>query len=212
MKIILNKDVQNVGEEGDVCDVARGYARNYLLPRGLGLQYNAQNLALIEQRRASIEKRKEEKRQAAMSVKERLNNEELVFTMASGEKGQLFGSVNSQHIAERLERMGIDVERRKIDVPEGTIKSLGRHSVKVKLYGGEEADLTVVVNSQSGQQQQAAGGEGQSSEAQSGSDKAEQVSAETTGAAPETAGAAAGTASATAEETAESDDESDREA
>lgn len=191
MKVILNQDVDNLGEEGDICEVARGYARNYLLPRGLGLQYNNQNIAQIEQRRAAIEKHKDEKRKAAMGVKQRLEGEELVFTMASGEKGQLFGSVNSQGIAERLESMGVDVERRKIDVPDGTIKSLGRHSVKVKLYGGEEAVLTVVV----------------SSDASSEKGGAKEKSEESAGAQTQEARAAAASAESVTESTADAGNE-----
>ncbi|MFW6223389.1 MAG: 50S ribosomal protein L9 [Spirochaetota bacterium] len=145
MKVILNNDVSNLGEEGDVKDVADGYARNFLIPRGMVMPYSRQNLALIESRRATIEKRKEEKRKHAKSAKERLEGESLTIRMTAGESGKLFGSVTSHAIAEELEKRGIDVERKRIDIEDGTIKTLGTHTVRVRLYGEEEAQLKVVV-------------------------------------------------------------------
>jgi len=145
MKVILNNDVMNLGEEGDVKDVAPGYARNYLIPKGIVMPYSRQNLALLESRRATIEKRKQQKREQAKSMRERLENESITIQMTAGEKGKLFGSVNSQNIAEELEKRGIEVERKKIDIDEGTIKMLGTHTVRVRLYDEEEAELKVVV-------------------------------------------------------------------
>src|SRR6056297_2295947 len=95
MKIILNEDVYNLGEEGDVCDVARGYARNYLIPKNLAVPSTRENIAIFESRRSAIESRKEEKRKAAQSAKERLEGMELVLPMNAGESGKLFGSVTA---------------------------------------------------------------------------------------------------------------------
>lgn len=148
MKVILNCDVPNLGEEGDVCEVARGYARNYLIPRNMVLMHNRQNIALIEGRRVAIEQRKAEKRTQASSMKEQIEAAELVVTMAAGERGKLFGSVTTANIVEELEKRGISVERRKIDIPEGTIKSVGTHTVRIRLYGDEEAELTVRVETE----------------------------------------------------------------
>ncbi len=145
MKVILNADIENLGEEGDVCEVKPGYARNYLLPRNLVLLDNRKNRAYLESRRQEIEQRKERKRIAAQSSRERIEAGPLVFEMPAGENGRLFGSLSSAGISERLEQMGIDIARRQIDVPEKTIKSVGTHKVTVRLYGGEEATLTVNV-------------------------------------------------------------------
>lgn len=145
MKVILNSDVSNLGEEGDVKDVADGYARNFLIPKGMVMPYSRQNLALIESRRATIEKRKEDKREQAKTARERLEGESLTIQMTAGERGKLFGSVTSQTIAEELEKRGIEVERKKIDIEDGTIKTLGTHTVRVRLYADEEAQLKVVV-------------------------------------------------------------------
>ena len=145
MKVILNNDVGNLGEEGDVKDVADGYARNFLIPKGMVMPYSRQNLALIESRRATIEKRKEDKREQAKTAKDRLEGEPLTIRMTAGERGKLFGSVTSQAIAEELEKRGVDVERKRIDIEDGTIKTLGTHTVRVRLYAEEEAQLKVVV-------------------------------------------------------------------
>ena len=145
MRVILNADIENLGEEGDVCEVKPGYARNYLLPRNLVLLDNRRNRAYLESRRQEIEQRKEKKRIAAQSSRERIESETMVFEMPAGENGRLFGSLSSAGISERLEQMGIDIARRQIDVPEKTIKNVGTHKVTVRLYGGEEAILTVNV-------------------------------------------------------------------
>ncbi|MFP4211759.1 MAG: 50S ribosomal protein L9, partial [Alkalispirochaeta sp.] len=145
MKVILNSDVANLGEEGDICNVAPGYARNYLLPKGLVLEYNPRNIALLEERRADIERRKAEKRKEASTVKERIEAEPMKISMTAGANGKLFGSVGASTIAERLAADGIEIERKKIDVPEKSIKTVGNFKVKIRLYGDEEAVLTVSV-------------------------------------------------------------------
>ena len=145
MKVILNQDVTGLGEEGDIKEVASGYARNYLLPKNLALPYTKQNLTQLETRRAAIESRKEEKRREAMSVKERLESEELVFSMPAGDSGKLFGSVNNAMVVQELEKRGYSIEKKRIEVPEHNIRMIGTFAVKVRLYGNEEAQLNVVV-------------------------------------------------------------------
>ncbi len=145
MKIILNKDQANLGEEGDVCEVARGYARNFLIPRGIGVPHTKQNVAALESRRAAIEKRKEEKRTAALGLKEKIEALTITVEMASGENGKLFGSVGAATILEELNKQGIQVERKKIELAEHLIKSIGNHVAKVKLYGSEVANLKISV-------------------------------------------------------------------
>ncbi len=147
MKVILNQDVYNLGEEGDVCEVASGYARNYLIPQGLASLYNKQNIAIFESRKAAIEKRKEEKRKASLSLKEQIENTEVVLKVPSGNNGKLFGSVTNAHVAEELKVLGITLERKKIELPEHSLKMLGTYIAKVKLYGNESADLKVTVKS-----------------------------------------------------------------
>jgi large subunit ribosomal protein L9 len=145
MKVILNKDVPSLGEEGDVKDVAPGYARNYLMPNGMVMPYNPQSLAQLESRRAAIEARKEQKLKDAQGTRERLENEEIEIKMTAGERGRLFGSVTSANIVEHLEKLGVSVDRKRVDVPGGTIKELGTFPIRVRLYGDEEATVKVRV-------------------------------------------------------------------
>ena len=148
MKVILNSDVANLGEEGDICTVAPGYARNYLLPQGLVLEFNDHNAAIIESRRAQIEAKKEEKRRQASSIKEKIESDPVVIRMTAGANGKLFGSVTSATIVEQLAAKGIDVERKKIEIPENSLKATGNYKVRIRLYGDGEATLMVTVEAE----------------------------------------------------------------
>jgi len=145
MKVILNHDVAGLGEEGDIRDVTNGYARNYLIPKKFALAYTKHNLTQIESRRAAIEQRKEEKRKEAMGIKERLESEELTFTMPAGDNGKLFGSVNNAMVVQELENRGYTIEKKRVEVPEHNIRVVGNYTVRVKLYGNEEAQINVLV-------------------------------------------------------------------
>ena len=147
MKIILNQDVYNLGEEGDVCVVSNGYARNFLIPQKLALIFNKQNKAMFESRKALIEKRKEEKRLASAGLKEKIEAITLELKVSSGDTGKLFGSVTNANVVEELKKEGITIERKKIELPGHTIKMVGVFNVKVKLYGNETADLKLIVKS-----------------------------------------------------------------
>lgn len=145
MKIILNQDVPNLGEIGDVKDVAPGYARNFLLPRDLAVVYNDRTVRMFEKRKAEIEALKEQKRQASMSLKEKLEAEELSITMPAGANGKLYGAVTNANIADELLKKGIVVDRKKIEVPGRAIKSAGNYKVLVRLYEKDEATIKVAV-------------------------------------------------------------------
>ena len=149
MKVILHSDVLGLGEEGDVCDVKPGYARNYLLKRNLAVPFTKHNLTVLGQRRRVIDERKHEKRQHASTLKEQLEALELSFAMTAGETGKLFGSVTNQSVASKLEELGFEIDRKRIEVPDHSIKQVGEHSVLVKLYEKEEANVKVVVEAQS---------------------------------------------------------------
>lgn len=145
MKVILNSDVVGLGEEGDIKDVADGYARNFLLPRKLALPHSRENVAALQHRMAAIEKRREEKRREALGLKERLEAEELTFSMPAGEGGKLFGSVSAAMVAAELEKRGYALEKKRVEIPEHTLRTVGAFKVKVKLYDKEEAAVKVVV-------------------------------------------------------------------
>jgi large subunit ribosomal protein L9 len=145
MKVILNQDVIGLGEEGDIKEVANGYARNYLLPKKLAMPETKQNLAVLEHKRAAIEKRKEGKRLEALSLKERLEAEELKFSMPAGENGKLFGSVNNANVLQELEKKGFTVEKKRIEIPDHAIRSVGNYKIRIRLYDKEEAIVRVVI-------------------------------------------------------------------
>jgi large subunit ribosomal protein L9 len=145
MKIILNQDVPNLGEMGDAKTVANGFARNFLFPKGFALPFNARTVAVFEKRKAEIEAHKEEKRKASSSLKEKVESEELVLTMPAGANGKLFGAVTSQTIADELYKRGVEMDRKKIDVPDKVIKSAGNYKVIIHLYEKDEAILKVNV-------------------------------------------------------------------
>ncbi|MBN2351846.1 MAG: 50S ribosomal protein L9 [Spirochaetales bacterium] len=148
VKIIMNQDVLNIGEEGDIRDVSAGFARNYLFPKKLAVLYTDHTLTILSQKKRKIEKRKEEKKILARDIKDRIEKEEILFTLQAGENGKLFGSITNGHIAEELQRRGFSLERKKIEVPDHHLKMVGEYAVKVKLYGDEEAMLKVVVKAQ----------------------------------------------------------------
>lgn len=156
MKVILNQDIPNLGEEGDIKDVARGYARNFLIPKKLVMPYTREALSMLESRREAIEQKRKQKHEAALDTKTRLEKEPLVIEMPAGERGRLFGSVTSATVADALGAKGIDVERRRIDIPEKTIKNVGTTYVRVRLYGEQEAELRVDVRAAGDQAAEAA--------------------------------------------------------
>jgi large subunit ribosomal protein L9 len=147
MKVILNQDVTDLGEEGDIKDVADGFARNYLLPRKLAVPHTKEFLAALGHRRAAIEKRKEEKRLEAASLKERLEAQEIRFAVPAGENGKLFGSVNNSNVAVELEKKGFAIEKKRIEIPEHTVRSVGTYKVRIRLYDKEEATVKLIVES-----------------------------------------------------------------
>ncbi|MGN0906664.1 MAG: 50S ribosomal protein L9, partial [Bullifex sp.] len=148
MKIILNQDVVNLGEEGDVVVVKDGYARNYLLPTGAAVLYTKGNAAIFQSRAAQIEKRKAEKRAQSASLKEKLDNTVINLVVTAGESGKLFGSVTAQMVQEALAKMDIEVERKKIEVATHAIKMVGTYSVVIHLYESEVSHVKLVVESE----------------------------------------------------------------
>jgi large subunit ribosomal protein L9 len=148
MKVILNKDINTLGEEGDVKEVAKGYARNYLFPRGIALPYTPGMIKLIEARRSEIEARKEQKRLDARGIKEKLDALELSITMPAGANGRLYGAVTTQTIFEELAKNGFQIERKRIELPASGIKSVGKYKASVRLYENQSAEFVITVIAQ----------------------------------------------------------------
>ena len=148
MKVILNVDVKSLGEEGDVKNVANGYARNFLLPRNLAVPYNEATVAMFEARKAEIEARKEQKRKDSASLKDKLEALTLEVVMPAGANGKLYGAVSAHVVAEALAKQGFEIERKRIELPGAAIKSVGTFKVTIKLYESQTAEVHVAVKAQ----------------------------------------------------------------
>lgn len=147
MKVILKQDVEALGRRGDIVTVARGYGRNFLLPRKMAIEVTPSNLKTIEIESRAIQKRVEKERESFQTVIEKLNRTTLSFTRKTGEKDTLFGSVSAADIKEELDRMGYEIERKKILLDE-PIKTLGEFTVPVKVFHDDKAEIRVVVHSE----------------------------------------------------------------
>ena len=144
MEVILREHVEHLGRRGDVVKVADGYARNYLLPRKLALTVNEGNKRQIERERKLAEVRESEERQTAEALAARMAQIEIVIARRVGETDALYGSVTTADIAEGLAAKGLEIERRRLHLPE-PIKQLGEFMVPVRLHREVTADVKVVV-------------------------------------------------------------------
>jgi len=145
MKVILYRDVPNLGEEGDVKNVTAGYARNFLIPKKFAVPYNKATKVELMQKQQAINRRKVQRVTDAAGLKSKIEEMEMEITAAAGEQGRLFGSVTSIAIVDYLLSHGMNMDRKKIELPEGGIKNVGIHNVKIKLYGDQSAELRINV-------------------------------------------------------------------
>lgn len=144
MQVILREDVSHLGEVGDVVNVKAGFARNFLLPRGLAVPASARQMKQLEHEQRVIESRVSKDRGVAEDSARKLSNVELVIEKASGDNDRLFGSVTSMEIEALLRERGFDVDRRKIQLDEN-IKHLGDYEVDIKLHRDVKATIRVLV-------------------------------------------------------------------
>jgi large subunit ribosomal protein L9 len=144
MKIILTKDVDALGMTGQIFDVAKGYARNYLIPQGFALEATAQNLKRMEGERQKVEDRMLKAKDEAERAREKIAEVVLTIPQKVGEEDKLYGSVTTMDIAAYLEKQGISIDRRKIHLDK-PIKALGEFDVPVKLHPEVTAAVKVVV-------------------------------------------------------------------
>lgn len=143
MKVILLERIGRTGSIGDEVSVKDGFARNFLLPQGKALRATEANRKKFEAERAHIEKRNEDRRNAAAGIAEGLNGREVVIIRQAGETGQLYGSVASRDIVEALANDGFTVQRSQVDLAD-PIKSVGIHTVPLNLHA--EVAVTITVN------------------------------------------------------------------
>ena len=144
MKVILQKDIANLGEAGDVKEVAEGYARNYLLPKKLVIPYNESSAKAIEHQKKLVKIKKEKRKKEGQKLVEALSAVTLTIGAQVGEEDKLFGSVTALDIAGRLAELGYTIDKRKIVLHE-PIKKAGEHEVKIKLDEGLSATIKVTV-------------------------------------------------------------------
>jgi large subunit ribosomal protein L9 len=144
MRVVLMSDVIHTGKRGEVVDVKPGYARNYLLPKGLALEATAGNLKVFEQQRRRIELHHQQEREAAAAIAAEIADLRLEIAKRASESGALYGSVTAAEVAEALEAKGIEVDLRRIDL-EGGIKALGDHEVRIDLHSEVVAEVVVSV-------------------------------------------------------------------
>lgn len=145
MKVILLKDVAGQGKRGDVINVAEGYARNYLFPRGLAGEASKGRLKEMADRRQATEVKERKIEQAARELAKRLNNLTVVIKTKTGEAGKLFGSVNNKDVADALaDQHKIELDKKKLVLKE-PIKQLGSYPVTAKLHPVVQAEIMVEV-------------------------------------------------------------------
>ena len=145
MKVILRSDVANVGRKGDVLDVSDGYARNYLVPKGLALKATEGALAQAAAMRRARDVKEARDRESAEEIARRLTPVIIRIEARAGSEGRLFGSVTSTDLAEAVAaQAGITIDRRRIHLDD-PIKSLGSHEVAVRLHTDVEVRLQVEV-------------------------------------------------------------------
>ena len=150
MKVILEQDFESLGFEGDTVEVARGYARNYLVPKGIAVEATKANLKTLEMRKDKIIAKRMKDKAEAERVKEKISGVTVKIKQKAGAEGKLYGSVTTRDVAQELEKEGIVVDRRKIDFDE-PIKSLGEFDVPIKLYPEVQANIKVIVEPEEGQ-------------------------------------------------------------
>ncbi len=144
MEVILRQAVDNLGHPGDIVTVSPGYARNYLLPRGIAFQATEGNKKRISQEKARLEAAEAERRAGAEEIAKKLEEVSITFAARVGEEGKLFGSVTGSDIAAQLEAQGFTIEKRQIDLHD-PIKALGVYRVPIRLHADVKPEIKVWV-------------------------------------------------------------------
>ncbi|MHB1653231.1 MAG: 50S ribosomal protein L9 [Desulfitobacteriaceae bacterium] len=145
MKVILNADVKGTGKKGQIIEVADGYARNFLVPKGLAMEATAGNIQALVNKKASEARRKEQEKQTAVDLAAKLESLIVEVVSKTGEGGRLFGSVTNKEIADTLKkRYAIDMDKRKLELKE-PIKTVGTYTVQAKLHPEVNAKFQIRV-------------------------------------------------------------------
>lgn len=145
MKVILLEDVKSLGKKGEIVNVNDGYARNFILPKKLGLEATSKNLNDLKLQKQNDEKVAQEKLEAAKALAEEIKEKSITVKIQAGVEGRVFGSISSKEIAtEAKKQLNMDIDKKKIVIPDA-IKSLGTYNVNIKLHKDVTATLRVKV-------------------------------------------------------------------
>ncbi|WP_054696152.1 50S ribosomal protein L9 [Syntrophomonas palmitatica] len=145
MKVILSREVKNLGKEGEIKEVADGYARNYLIPKGLAREATTSTLKESEEKKLQVQKKKDREKNDAENLRDKLAGKTVQIQARSGGGDKLFGAVTAKEIAENIKsQYAVDLDKKKIDLGE-PIKHLGEYRVKLKIYPSVQTEITVKV-------------------------------------------------------------------
>ena len=144
MKVILKEDVKNLGMMGQIVNVSDGYARNYLVPKGLAVEANMKNIKYLEHTKRIINEKAKRIKNSAQELADKISKMNLVIKAKAGEEGKLFGSVTTMDISELLKNEGIEIDKKKILLDE-PIKRLGTYSVNLKIHPEISTQLNIEV-------------------------------------------------------------------
>ena len=144
MKVVLTQDVKSLGKKGEMVNVADGHARNFLFPRKLAVEANAQAMAELKNREAAAQHKIKVETDAAKAAAAKLDGQTVKLIAKAGSQGRLFGSVTAKEVAQALRKeLGVEVDRRKITIED--IKNFGTYEAEIKLYSGISAKFFVMV-------------------------------------------------------------------
>lgn len=145
MKVLLKEDVKGTGKKGDVVEVADGYGRNFLIKKGLAAVATASNVNEAQQKKEAAAFHKAEEIKATKALAQELNGKSVTVKIKVGEKGRVFGSVTSAHVADAMVAMGFNIDKKKIKMD--SVKNIGSYPAEIRLMENVSAKITVVVES-----------------------------------------------------------------
>jgi len=147
MKVILLKDIKGTGKKGEIKDVSDGYANNFLLKQGFAKKVDATSLNENKMQKEANDFHKEQERLAALAIKNQLDGKNIVLKIKCGDNGKTFGSITAKEIADAIEKTGISIDKKKIDLKE-TIKLIGNYKIQAKIYPGINAEFNLEVSAE----------------------------------------------------------------
>jgi len=144
MRVILLKDIENLGKKYEIKEIKNGYARNFLLPKGLAKKADKESLQWLEIQKEIAAKKAEEGLKGVQGLASGVDGQEVIIPVKIGEEGQLFESITSQKVSEKLKELGFEIKKDQIDL-EKPIKELGEHPIKIRFEHNLEAEIKLII-------------------------------------------------------------------